>query len=674
MTLLTPLGLLGLLSIIVLIIIYIIKPNYQQKFISSTYVWKLSLKYKKKKIPISKLRNILLIICQVLILISCALTLAQPATVYRETVDNDEVIVIIDASASMLATSPDSNDETRFTRAVNEAIADVNQIFGENGLISIILADESPEYLFQRVTQENKDNVVASLEELIIKNSCSYSSADMDYAMSLTESVLLVNPSAKIKLYTDSQYNYVPDGIELVNVADESEWNAAILNATTEVVENFYEFTVEVGMYAQDREITVNLSVEGINGLPAGEGYFECEYSVDCYDGESQKIVFYFEDPLESGEDSIPREDTESIKYVDYYCSINGENVGIYSFESAFITITAGDEPDSYDMDDMFQIYSRDKDIIDVVYVSPAPLIFIQRLFLTDLPQYYGHRWQFNWTQVRVDGTQPIPTEGYDFYIYESALPQIMPTDGIVMIINPKSAPTGCGYTYLGESGYLGAEQYLGSEMFEHPLAKDIEYQDIFVTSYNRLNFTDPSYQTLFSVAGGEPAIAFKDEGVEKVVIMNFPTSYSNITVTEGFPYFFRNVFEYFYPETIVGGKNAFELNDTVQFESRSDSILVTGPNSFEEEYISFPAEITVTNYGTYTFMQTTAYGVEKTDKIFVRLPVKESQINRVEDALKNPYTEQVFEELIDDYLFYIAIAMLALLAAEWLLYSKENI
>ena len=33
MTLLTPLGLLGLLGIVALIIIYIIKPNYQQKYI-----------------------------------------------------------------------------------------------------------------------------------------------------------------------------------------------------------------------------------------------------------------------------------------------------------------------------------------------------------------------------------------------------------------------------------------------------------------------------------------------------------------------------------------------------------------------------------------------------------------------------------------------------------------
>ena len=62
MTWLVPLGFLGLLGIIALIVIYIIKPNYQNKFISSTYVWKLSLKYKKKKLPINTLRNILLFI------------------------------------------------------------------------------------------------------------------------------------------------------------------------------------------------------------------------------------------------------------------------------------------------------------------------------------------------------------------------------------------------------------------------------------------------------------------------------------------------------------------------------------------------------------------------------------------------------------------------------------
>ena len=49
MSWLTPLGFLGLIGLLILLLIYILKPNYQNKFISSTFVWKLSLKYKKKR-------------------------------------------------------------------------------------------------------------------------------------------------------------------------------------------------------------------------------------------------------------------------------------------------------------------------------------------------------------------------------------------------------------------------------------------------------------------------------------------------------------------------------------------------------------------------------------------------------------------------------------------------
>ncbi len=97
MSLANSIGLLALLAIIALIIIYIIKPNFQQKFISSTFVWKLSLKYRKKRIPISKLRNILLVICQLLILTSCALILAKPVVEAEPVEEFTEKVFIVDA-------------------------------------------------------------------------------------------------------------------------------------------------------------------------------------------------------------------------------------------------------------------------------------------------------------------------------------------------------------------------------------------------------------------------------------------------------------------------------------------------------------------------------------------------------------------------------------------------
>ena len=48
MSFLNPAGLWGLLGIPVLILIYIIKPKFQEKLVTSTFIWKLSQKYKKK--------------------------------------------------------------------------------------------------------------------------------------------------------------------------------------------------------------------------------------------------------------------------------------------------------------------------------------------------------------------------------------------------------------------------------------------------------------------------------------------------------------------------------------------------------------------------------------------------------------------------------------------------
>ena len=137
MTLLTPLGLLGLIGIIILIIIYIIKPNYQQKFVSTTFVWKLSLKYRKRKLPFSKLRNIILIICQVLLLTACAAILTSPNQILKSRITEPEVIVILDSSASMRA----YNEEglTRYERATEDISELVAATFNEDGFVSVIV-------------------------------------------------------------------------------------------------------------------------------------------------------------------------------------------------------------------------------------------------------------------------------------------------------------------------------------------------------------------------------------------------------------------------------------------------------------------------------------------------------------------------------------------------------
>ena len=154
---LIPLGLLGLLGIVALILIYIIKPNFQQKLLSSTFLWRLSLKFKKKKIPLSRLRNILLIACQVLIITAIAAILAKTIHVLKEKVTQPEVVLVIDSSASMRAGTEES---TRYERAVEAAVRQAGETFDRDGIVSVILAGNDNRFLVERAYADSRDSVV----------------------------------------------------------------------------------------------------------------------------------------------------------------------------------------------------------------------------------------------------------------------------------------------------------------------------------------------------------------------------------------------------------------------------------------------------------------------------------------------------------------------------------
>ena len=166
MSLLTPLGLLGLIGLIVLIIIYIIKPIFQNKIISSTYVWKRSLRYRKKKIPISQLRNILMFICQVLIITSISFILAQPFLKDEDGNKGDSTVLIIDASASMHTSVLGSS---RFDRAIAKASSMIDDVFKkDNARVSVILASDKPQFIAQEATVDSVATIKAALNELQI--------------------------------------------------------------------------------------------------------------------------------------------------------------------------------------------------------------------------------------------------------------------------------------------------------------------------------------------------------------------------------------------------------------------------------------------------------------------------------------------------------------------------
>jgi len=681
MTLLLPLGLIGLLGVVALIIIYIIKPNYQQRIISSTYVWKLSLKYRKRSIPVSKLRNLIIILCQILILSICAFILARPSQILKEQADFDEIIAVLDASASMRAVN--DNSETRYERAVKLLRDRAKAVFGKRGFVSVIIADSDPEYLVERCSYEDEYEFELLMDEMLTgERACTYGIADMEAAMVKCEDVLSDNPSAQIVLFTDTDYVNPPKRVEVVPVYEKgSEWNVAILNAYAETDENYYNFIVEIASYGMAYEATLNLNVEHVN---AGEDVDTSvpdlnpnhyEAYVYCPDGVPQTVIFrHPESAIDYGENA------------DITVIEQGDDFLISSYQTAHVWIDEFEDSIS-EADNSFNIYGGQKPVIKVQYASNNANPFTRGALL-NLRSHFSKagKWDINVKEVKA-GEEPA-TSDYDFYVFENIMPERLPTDGVVFLIDPSSTPYNLGARidevpyYFGTLDNLELKDLLEGSDFDHPIMNGInlyfgdDRPALGISVFRKISGYDTGvYKELITCPSGDPALIVQNEGSSKIIIMAFSVHFSNIALNEAYPKLFINVFNYFFPSTV--GKYFYEVGDTVSVNSRGESLDVALSSDSAESIptiTEFPYNITFTEPGTYTFSQTTYFGDDISENVFVHMPAYESDIWRIEDGLTVPYIETDMSDYFKDLLLYFAIGLVSLLFIERLLHLTEGV
>ena len=649
MSWLTPIGFLGFIGLVILIIIYIIKPNYQNKIISSTYIWKLSLKLKKKQVPISKLRNIILFICQVLAISALAFILAQPVIAAEQEEERGEKIAIIDASVSMFT---EYNEETRFERAVESIRTLANEIYEtEDGRgISVILASDKASFVVSGVTYENKDMLYDALDELIDPANkgkpLTYGKADIDAAIKLAEEKTSIDPHAEVLLYTDA--NYIDHGkVVIKDIKDPAEWNASILDVRAISEENYYRFEVDVACYGGvDQDVEVFLDIFGTNsdGASIHLGGF-----ARCIGGETTTLVFAknLDNDLSIEENGITQE------------------VTVFSYESVSARI---EEKDNFEYDNSFELHGGAKIPLRIQYASSTPNNFFSTALLV-LRDTLGKRWAVEFVEVKPD--EETEYEGFDFYIFEHSIPKTLPQDGVVILANPDQIPSIAGIR-LGRR-YNANQAALVAEDTEHPIMNGITAENITVNSFTELTAAD-GYDTLMAVNGGThpaPVVMAKNEPDQKIVVMSFSLNYSNFSMLLDFPLFMYNIFQYYSPATLTD--YVFEVNDEVSLNSRSEMLVVTDKDENETEITTFPGTLTLTTPGLYTVTQTPIDGEKVTEYFFVKMPESECNIAEEIDTLSNPYYAEVEEKADLDLLLYFALSLVALLFVEWWLQTREQ-
>lgn len=651
MSLLAPLGLLGLIGIGVLILIYIIKPNYENKFVSSTYVWKLSLKYRKKKIPISKLRNILIFICQLAIITAAAFILAQPFIDNSKDVENGDTIIILDTSPSM---HTEANGKTRLERAAKKALSDAEDAFKNGNKVTVILASDEASFITQQVEATQAEMVYEALEKISSKpkEHFSYCSPDVEGAMTLAEQITSYTDKVSVTLYTDTHY-YSKGDVEVYRVSDASEWNAAVLDVRSTIVENHYRIEIDVASYGKEALLEVGLEISKYNGT---DSTYKITADAYCSNDEVTTVVLGYK--------------TKDMDEVE--ASLIDENLELFSYETIAVSVTA---EDSLEYDNQFYLYGGKKPVLDVLYSSSMPNNFFPAALLV-LQDIVKDEWDVQIHEA-AKGEQII--QGYDLYIYEHTIPKTLPDDGVVLCVNPLSMPSSTGIKLGNLAGAQNGVYMTAGD--DHPLMNNIDASKISVTQFVTIaNYGE--FEPLMTVKdrkGTYPTLLVKDDVDAKIVVMPFSLHFSNLAVLPEFPLLLKNMVNHFFPTTV--NEFVYDTGDTIELDAMASSLDVSGAEVTDavsklpvETLVELPGKIIVNKHGTVTLTQYLISGEPQIESVYVKIPSSESNILLEEEKLVNPYFYSDSDSMDIDLLFYFALAMVAFLFLEWWLKSREQV
>lgn len=249
MIFLNPLGLLGFLGLPLLIFLYLKRQKYEERKISSTYLWKLSELFYRKYMPMQRMKKILLFSIQALMILLCSLLIAQPRVLSGNLAQ--EYLAILDATASMQIKLDDG--KTRFEHAKDQVLNRIETL-GHGSNITV-LRTGMKEPLISR-TQS-----IQEARRAVEQAACTFTNHMIESSFEKASEIIGLYPDAEVVFYTDKSYPETK-GIQVIDVSTHREWNAAITGLRAYSRQDGTDFMTDVISYGRDAQITIALYID----------------------------------------------------------------------------------------------------------------------------------------------------------------------------------------------------------------------------------------------------------------------------------------------------------------------------------------------------------------------------------------------------------------------------
>ena len=482
--------------------IYLLKLKRRGLLISSSLLWREVLKNNSAESLFEKLRWWVSLVLQVLFVVLIVLALAQPK---MSSVGDGSIVLILDASASMQARSPNDLNRTRFELAQTAASNVVRGMPGTQSMMIMRLGANN-DTIAPFTTEHEK--LQASIDHALPGES----PVDIAGALTLANEALVGKPHPKIVLVTDGGVS--PEVISKSLIKPEM---------------------IQVGSPVDNVGITAFSVRQQYIDLPDYQLYFE----ISNY-GSTDRIfdIKYYQN-----------DDLLTTKPV----SLRAHN----SIQQTFSDFSpkGGQVRVELDVDDPFPLDNKVFAYLPTRKVQHALLVTNGNLFLE--------------SALAADPTLDLKKVGpnqfdtnasYDLIIFDGVTPRYAGHSN-ALYLNPQGE-----FSPVKVEGEL-KQGTISEYNIQHPLLKYISFKDLSIKNVPKLKAGQGDI--VLARAGSDPIVMAREESGRRTVILAFDTKVSDkadLPLRAAFPILIENALHWFANEKLTEA-TAAPVGQTVQFE-----------------------------------------------------------------------------------------------------------
>lgn len=619
MAFLTPLALLAGLLAIPIILLYMLRLRRREIVISSTFLWQQILQDSEANTPWQRLRRNLLLLLQLLILAALVLALARPF-VTVPAVGTGQIVLLLDASASMQAT--DMDGRSRFEIAKDEALNVVSTL-GATDTMTVLRVAQVPEI----IAPATNDRL--SLRAAINSAQASNASANWNAALTLAIGSAIDSEDFNLVIISDGGLGDpallpdVPGEVSYIPVGESSSNLAITALATRARAGQAPQLFTQITNYgAEDAEIVYSLTIDG-----------------DLFVSD-----FY----------TVPAQDNIAL-----VSERLPENFNL--IEAALTIPAASDIPDFLEADN--RAWAVANSIADraVLLMSPGN-IFVEQM-LQSLPAVEG---------FRGDLERGIPRQQFDLYILDRWLPETLP-DGDLLFINPPESRD------LFTVGPTIEDLTSITVLRNDPRTQFLDFDSVNILEYSQIS--DVGWATPLVSAGDDPLVLVGEIDGRQVAILSFDIHNTDLPLQISWPVLMANLMDWFSPQTVISTSD-LTVGDllTVRPPLSAERVLVTQPDGTQQAVpLEGPSAIfTGTNQiGVYglevlqgdTVTQREVFTVNLFDPLESNIQ-PQSAITLGQTTISSDVRDEIGQVEIWPY---VALLGLLLLLLEWYVYQRRQ-